>query len=539
MFFGGGGAAGGTVVGGAGGGMYVGGAGAAAGGMAAAGGADGGCAGSCGGAEALCFQAEGSVSRTQWRFVGVGRGGYEQMQNYNYVGEGCGSYVAEEVSVPYGWRVRPVCMALLAVIVVAAVAVFLMQPAETTTTTAVTTVSPIDCSSSVGLTEEKQSFCCRSRGLYCPTTQPPTPPPTPPPTAPPPPPPPPTPPTMPPTPPPTPPPMRPAALPFDCNAGFSNWAAGWSAPKKAWCCAHGGKGCAPPPTASLPFDCMAGFNNWKAGWSMPKKVWCCAHQSKGCEAAQKPAPAPSSSCLIWGDPHINTFDHSYANFYGEGIKWLVKTGEVHIQARYKATPFTNGLAATNAVAVGGAFLQGHVLKVGPMENGQITWDNEPILDKFGTFNAAGLGTITYNDKGELVDAAQSHLQRHIVHMALPSNVQVQIMRWSNHINLRITMPPLPGIDGHCGNFNQNPGDDTTEQIRDRIGLSVPQGESLFKTYQAAKKGQRKTVNECEAPKRAKAEEDCKKAFPGIAGMKLTDCTFDACFAGKQYLNEGY
>merc|ERR1712113_74332 len=30
------------------------------------------------------------------------------------------------------------------------------------------------------------------------------------------------------------------SAPFDCNAGFSNWAAGWSAPKKAWCCAHFG-----------------------------------------------------------------------------------------------------------------------------------------------------------------------------------------------------------------------------------------------------------------------------------------------------------
>jgi len=284
---------------------------------------------------------------------------------------------------------------------------------------------------------------------------------------------------------------------------------------------------------------MAGLSNWKAGWSEPKKVWCCHHQSKGCAPTTAAPAAPPGSCLIWGDPHINTFDHSYANFYGEGIKWLVKSASVHIQARYKATPFTNGLAATNSVAVAGPFLQGHVLKVGPMENGQITWDNEPILGTFGTFDAAGLGTIAYNDHGELVDSAQSHLQRHIVHMTLPNNVQVQVMRWSNHINLRITMPPLAGQDGHCGNFNANPGDDSTEQIRDRVGLGVPRGESLFRTYQAAKPGKRQSVDDCPAHKRAKAEKDCKDAFPGIKQEKLTDCIFDACFAGKQYVNEGF
>jgi hypothetical protein len=248
-------------------------------------------------------------------------------------------------------------------------------------------------------------------------------------------------------------------------------------------------------------------------------------------------PSPPEVCLIWGDPHIQTFDNSRADFFGEGIKWIVKSDRVHIQGRYKATPFTNGLAATNSVAVGGPFLNGHVLKVGPMENGQITWDNQPILGAFGTFDAAGLGTINYNDQGELVDEAQSHLQRHIVHMTLPNNVQVQVMRWANHINLRITMSSVPGQDGHCGNFNGNPGDDTTDQIRARIGLGVPQGESLFRAYQPAVPGQRKTVDECEAGKRAAATQSCTAA--GHTGANLDGCIFDACFAGPQYVNEGY
>jgi hypothetical protein len=37
------------------------------------------------------------------------------------------------------------------------------------------------------------------------------------------------------------------------------------------------------PTASLPYDCNAGFANWRAGWSDMKKRWCCMHANKGCQ----------------------------------------------------------------------------------------------------------------------------------------------------------------------------------------------------------------------------------------------------------------
>eukprot|EP00929_Paragymnodinium_shiwhaense_P063350 TRINITY_DN31653_c0_g1_i1.p1 TRINITY_DN31653_c0_g1~~TRINITY_DN31653_c0_g1_i1.p1 ORF type:complete len:1525 (+),score=627.74 TRINITY_DN31653_c0_g1_i1:103-4677(+) len=70
---------------------------------------------------------------------------------------------------------------------------------------------------------------------------------------------------------------------FDCSSGFSNWEAGWSLEKKAYCCATENKGC--PGNEALHFDCKAGLQNWQDGWSEYKKDWCCRHENVGCSPA--------------------------------------------------------------------------------------------------------------------------------------------------------------------------------------------------------------------------------------------------------------
>merc|ERR1739842_87394 len=75
--------------------------------------------------------------------------------------------------------------------------------------------------------------------------------------------------------------------------GFANWQAGWSVPKKEWCCRVHGKGCANQGggcvTSSEPYDCNAGFANWMAGWSIPKKSW--SAQTRARAVPQQPAGA--------------------------------------------------------------------------------------------------------------------------------------------------------------------------------------------------------------------------------------------------------
>eukprot|EP00428_Durinskia_dybowskii_P001338 CAMPEP_0170289586 /NCGR_PEP_ID=MMETSP0116_2-20130129/44861_1 /TAXON_ID=400756 /ORGANISM="Durinskia baltica, Strain CSIRO CS-38" /LENGTH=514 /DNA_ID=CAMNT_0010541025 /DNA_START=1 /DNA_END=1545 /DNA_ORIENTATION=- len=335
--------------------------------------------------------------------------------------------------------------------------------------------------------------------------------------------------------------------------------AGWSVSHRIWCCQHERVGCprpAQPPTPeplrrrpqpppwiepsaqpSPEFDCVAGWANWRAGWSAAKKAWCCQHQGKGCSS---PIALTQSSCLIWGDPHIEGFDKpAHADFFFEGEVWLVKSVDIHIQARYKATPFTNGLAATDAIAVGGPFLRGHTITVGPLETGQISWDDHHVLQSFPSqFDLDGLGKIVYNDHGHLVDSAQSHLAKHIVHMDLPLGVHIQVMRWSHHINVRITMTPAEGgQDGHCGDFDGDASDDTTEQIVERIGHSVMREELLFHEYLALSKVKRLTLADCPAARRESARSACVAARADMHGPELASCVFDACFAGMRYARQ--
>jgi len=227
----------------------------------------------------MCCEAEGAVTSVNWVQVGNGNGAYDKSQTYNYVGQGCGSFEKEEVVTYYGWKFKGCCMGVSALaVLLALIYIYLTWPVETTTTTTTTPYVP-------------------------PWTPPPTPAPTP-------------------------APVVTTSAPYDCNAGFANWQAGWADGKKAWCCTHAGRGCppgtpappnecqiggvatwtpekramccqkygngcatpAPPPApvpvpvpVAMPYDCNAGFANWQAGWSVPKKAWCCAHTGRGCQ----------------------------------------------------------------------------------------------------------------------------------------------------------------------------------------------------------------------------------------------------------------
>mmetsp|Transcript_147206 Transcript_147206/g.472802 ORF Transcript_147206/g.472802 Transcript_147206/m.472802 type:complete len:1055 (-) Transcript_147206:119-3283(-) len=72
-------------------------------------------------------------------------------------------------------------------------------------------------------------------------------------------------------------------VPYDCEAGFLKWEAGWSPQKKAWCCQRVGRACA---TTRPPYDCDDGYRTWESSWSIAKTIWCCQNGGFDCEGTR-------------------------------------------------------------------------------------------------------------------------------------------------------------------------------------------------------------------------------------------------------------
>jgi len=248
-------------------------------------------------------------------------------------------------------------------------------------------------------------------------------------------------------------------------------------------------------------------------------------------------PPHHGECTFWGDPHLKTFDGSRPSFYGAGEAWVIKSSTISIQARYMGTKYTKGLAATNAIVVGGSFMQGHTIEVGTLESRVLLIDNQPALQSFGTVHVAAGITVTYNQAGHLVDAAAGVWSKHVVHMELPSGVRVTVFRWNNYIDLRITMPGGHHIDGACGNFNGNPADDTTEAIQQRVGARVGPGDLLFRSratvHISATEQALLASPQCRA-KYTTAYAACQAELPGAHKSAMDACILDHCYGSNEH-----
>jgi len=294
------------------------------------------CKGACYGAEVMCIEPQGAEHDTSWAFVGEGRGGYNQVQEFNYVGVGTGSYEKGENFTGTSWKLKPFWRGLLIVglAVLACFAGFsvmskrmktVMVGSQASTTQSMDFI--YDCAKEAPAlwNSTKQDWCCKKFSKGCnasPPAAPSTPPAAPasgtavaPPAA-----------AAPPQPlaPAKPGAVPPAAkpgvgvppVPYDCAAGFDKWEWGWSEGKKAWCCQRAQKGCPPggkpvpaappakpaapevgtPPAATppekpaiLPYDCSGDATS--SDWTPGKTAWCCKHEQKGCPKGFSPTPS--------------------------------------------------------------------------------------------------------------------------------------------------------------------------------------------------------------------------------------------------------
>mmetsp|Transcript_43627 Transcript_43627/g.124424 ORF Transcript_43627/g.124424 Transcript_43627/m.124424 type:complete len:253 (-) Transcript_43627:34-792(-) len=171
------------------------GSGASMGGGASA----GDCAGTCCGMETACCEAEGAMTNSNWVYVGEGRGAYATVQQYNFVGQGAGSFDQEVVTTFYGWKLKRCCIAVLALLLLPALVYLLMMlvpggggtsglegqvvistPAPPVMPPVVaTTREPFNCYVGGLWSLARKAYCCRTHRRGC-TTPPPPPPPRPP-----------------------------------------------------------------------------------------------------------------------------------------------------------------------------------------------------------------------------------------------------------------------------------------------------------------------------------------------------------------------
>lgn len=192
-------------------------------------------------------------------------------------------------------------------------------------------------------------------------------------------------------------------------------------------------------------------------------------------------------CIVYGDPHSESFDGHHNDFYASGEFWILKSAQFSVQGRYLPTHITRGLSVTKEVSIGGPLLQGHVVRV---SSTSVTLDEQPILTAFpGSYKVAGVLDVTYNDHGKIL---QPHRELgknlKVLHFNFNGGIFMQINQWTNpeegnFINVMIEMGPMGGLDGYCGNFNGNPADDDRIEIRKRLGSNGVEQQDLigFKT----------------------------------------------------------
>jgi hypothetical protein len=255
-----------------------------------------------------------------------------------------------------------------------------------------------------------------------------------------------------------------------------------------------------------------------------------------------PTQGPQRECWIFGDPHVTTFDGSHASFYSAGEYWIVRSDKVWMQGRYAPTAVTNGLSVMKEIAIGGPFLQGadgtkNVLRISALA---ASWNGALIISSFPdqfTNQDPPVQVVTDNS-GQVLQKNRAGKPMHVVHVRLPLFITVQLNRWTepgegDYLNARIVMSMQPNQDGHCGNFNGNPTDDTRPLIRSRIGTTgVAPGELLFRTKTPVREPNRPDLNDCPTEKAEHARGAC--AARSKNGMASKECMIDVCFGGDKF-----
>jgi hypothetical protein len=224
------------------------------------------------------------------------------------------------------------------------------------------------------------------------------------------------------------------------------------------------------------------------------------------ENTESPTPTPTkmgteqscSDCLVWGDPHIITFDlhkkrlaqhpmreaffrtrgwkNDQISIYNEGTFWLVKTDLVHIQARYWHNKTHPDWTSLGALAIGGPLLDYNTLIIRSL-SGATTWNGQEILHLIPSQFENSLISAKYTYATELV---KDGTRGPGLEIELPKGIKLVVNRWMQSLAAKITMCGAAETQtGQCGNFNGNPNDDDQDVLSESTSQRVLSHQILF------------------------------------------------------------
>jgi hypothetical protein len=292
----------------------------------------------------------------------------------------------------------------------------------------------------------------------------------------------------------------------------------------------------------------------------------CIKEAQSCNVSPCDVPIlDGKMCQIYGDPHVIAFDGHMAegdtaqlSQDGLGVLWAVKSDDVKIQIDASEKTKGPGTGTGWGRSTGLAF-DGYGHRLVWLKDGKKTlFDGQEIVKENGTTYKSDDGLIEVEHMQTLdPNAAEwkklGYGEVHIsdkVHgrevwawrLTNPNDALFKIIIYfseGDSLCAIIRMPKVDGMDGLCGNFDDNRANDvlTPHQAASRYVVAATDPQNMFAALgpgpglleEENRVVSRRTMEECEPELKKTAEETCAE----IKDETLRhDCVYDICTTGE-------
>jgi len=251
-----------------------------------------------------------------------------------------------------------------------------------------------------------------------------------------------------------------------------------------------------------------------------------------------PESLPGPYCIAAGDPHIKSFDRLEMDevcMGPMGDYFLVNTDALKVQARYMGFNRQDGYAFIKGLAITGTRLGGKTLHIPVVNDGPITYDGKQVgrrfqNDLFSVEEKKGPKLVYFVEKPDV----NSQQRKGTLFIKFKdSNGKQDILIIVNlgpnqHVLISAASGTLAGTTGHCGNFNDDPSDDSID-LDNCAGRAK---ECLFPKDKCPnpQDGKPRVPEQCSLSESSFYEKICSAFFPAPRQSEWTlfNCKTDCC-----------